>query len=108
MTRSRYILPDLMLLLAKEMSSQVMRPDFNLIRGTNDFSLGKLHGIGQDRFGKMWFTDQTNNCLICYDGYPMSILRNDPRNGDSQSSNTEALQLYFELRSLRFLRKIDE
>jgi len=105
MIRSRYILPDLMLLLAKEMSSQVIRPDFNLIRGTNDFSLGKVNSIGQDRFGNMWFTDQTNNCLTCYDGYPMSILRNDPRNGNSQSSNGEALQLDFELQSLRFLKK---
>ena len=105
MTRSRYILPDLMLLLAKEMSSQVMRPDFNLIRGTNDFSLGKLHGIGQDRFGKMWLTDQTNNCLICYDGYLMKKFRNDRRDGHSLSSNAEALQLYLELRSLRFFKK---
>ena len=101
MIRSRYILPDLMLLLAKEMSSQVIRPDFNLIRGINDFSLGKVNSIGQDRFGNMWFTDQTNNCLTCYDGYPMSILRN----GNSQSSNGEALQLDFELQSLRFLKK---
>lgn len=31
----------------------------------------------------MWFCDQTNQCLIRYDGYRMKTYRNDPKNSNS-------------------------
>src|SRR5436190_18766763 len=107
MTRIRRILAMILLLLEKKAPWQIIQTDFNLARGANDFSLGKI-SLAQDRFGYMWFTDQTNNCLVRYDGNRMKIFRNDPGDSNSLTPNTEALQLYLELESLRFVKKIHE
>lgn len=85
MFRFRHSLFTLLFLLTKDCSSQAIPPAFNLVRGTNDFSIGKVTSIAQDRFGYMWFTDQTNNCLVRYDGYRVKIFRNDPSDSNSLS-----------------------
>ena len=41
----------------------------------------------QDKYGYMWFADQTNDCLVRYDGYRMKIFHNDP--ADSNSVGTK-------------------
>ena len=78
----------LLCLLTKDCCSQNVLPAFNLVHGTNDFSIGKVTSIAQDRFGYMWFTDQTNNCLVRYDGYRVKIFRNDPADSNSLSKTS--------------------
>ena len=51
---------------------------FTLVPGTNGISLGKINAITQDKWGYMWFVDQTNKCIIRFDGYRMKTYRNDP------------------------------
>ena len=70
-------------LFAKESPAQKAPLDFNLIPGTNGISLGKINGITQDKWGYMWFVDQTNRCLIRFDGYRMKTYRNDPLDTNS-------------------------
>ncbi len=80
----------LLLLVAKHGISQVVLPAFNLVRGTKDFTIGKVVSMAQDKYGYMWFADQTNNCLVRYDGYHMKVYRNDP--GDTNSINTKTFE----------------
>src|SRR6266508_3957386 len=63
---------------SKESSAQKAQLDFDLVAGNNGISLGKINGITQDKWGYMWFVDQTNRCLIRFDGYRMKTYRNDP------------------------------
>ena len=79
----RYIIQVLMLLIAQVSASQFVQPDFNLVSGNNGISLGKINGITQDKWGYMWFVDQTNRCLIRFDGYRMKTYRNDPLDTNS-------------------------
>ena len=79
----RYIIPVLMLLIAQVSASQSVQPEFDLVPGTNGISLGKINGITQDKWGYMWFVDQTNRCIIRYDGYRMKTYRNDPSDTNS-------------------------
>jgi ligand-binding sensor domain-containing protein len=58
----------LLLLFAQHGISQIVQPDFNIVRGTSTFTLGKVNSIAQDKYGYMWFADQTNKCLARYDG----------------------------------------
>src|SRR5882672_1524260 len=74
----RYIVQVLMLLIAEVSASQFVQFDFTLVPGNNGISLGKINGITQDKWGYMWFVDQTNKCLIRFDGYRMKTYRNDP------------------------------
>jgi hypothetical protein len=41
---------------------------FKLLPGKNGAALGKIVGITRDRHGAMWFADQTNRCIIRFDG----------------------------------------
>src|SRR5258706_15990590 len=79
----RYIIQVLMLLIAQVSASQFVRPEFDLVSGKNGISLGKINGITQDKWGYMWFVDQTNRCLIRFDGYRMKTYRNDPLDTNS-------------------------
>jgi ligand-binding sensor domain-containing protein len=90
MISSRHTLLALALLFIKQSDSQVMQPEFNLVRGTNDYLLGKVNGIAQDRFGYMWFADNSNGCLVRYDGYRMKIFSHNP--ADTNSLNKSPLE----------------
>lgn len=79
----RYIIQVLMLLIAQVSMSQFVQPEFDLVSGNNGISLGKINGITQDKWGYMWFVDQTNRCLIRFDGYRMKTYRNDPLDSNS-------------------------
>lgn len=74
------------LLFAKKNTAQIVRHDFNLVRGTNSYTFGKVVSMAQDRFGYMWFADQ-NCCLVRYDGYRTKIFRNNPGDTNSVASN---------------------
>ncbi len=78
----------LLLIVAKSGFAQVVQPSFNIVRGTNTFSLGKVVSMTQDKHGYMWFADQTNGALVRYDGYRMKIFRNDPADSNSVGTKT--------------------
>jgi signal transduction histidine kinase/ligand-binding sensor domain-containing protein len=73
----------LLLLFAQHSFSQVGQPYFNIVRGTSTFTLGKVNSMAQDKYGYMWFTDQTNGCVVRYDGYQIKTYYHDPADSNS-------------------------
>ena len=63
--------------------AQTQQVKFSLITGTNGVSLGKINAITQDRYGFIWFADQTNRCITRFDGSHMKRFQNDPKNPNS-------------------------
>ncbi|MEO7394859.1 MAG: two-component regulator propeller domain-containing protein, partial [Chitinophagaceae bacterium] len=84
-SNGRCIIIILVLLFAKYGISQVVLPDFNLVRGTKSFTLGKVNSMAQDKYGYMWFSDNSNGCLVRYDGYHTKVFRHDPNDSNSVS-----------------------
>ena len=41
---------------------------FRQLFGSEDITLGKINAIAQDQYGFLWLSDQTNGCIIRYDG----------------------------------------
>ncbi len=72
-----------LLFLTKENSGQTQQISFNLISGTNGVSLGKINAITEDKYGFMWFSDQTNRCVVRYDGSFMTRYQNNPDDPNS-------------------------
>src|SRR3954469_24497294 len=72
----------------KQSFSQIIQPEFNIVKGTNAFTLGKVVSMAQDKYGYMWFADQTNGSLVRFDGYRMKIYHNDPADSNSVGSKT--------------------
>ena len=72
-----------LLLVAKESRAQTQQIKFNLIKGSNGVSLGKINCIMQDNHGFIWLSDQTNRCIVRYDGNTMTRYQNDPKNPNS-------------------------
>jgi signal transduction histidine kinase/ligand-binding sensor domain-containing protein len=70
----------LLLSLAKDVASQTQQVKFNAVSGTNGVSLGKINAITRDKYGFMWFSDQSNRCIVRFDGSHMTRYQNDPRN----------------------------
>src|SRR6266516_99926 len=73
----------MLVLITPSVNAQRQPLDFDLVSGTNGISLGKINGITQDKWGYMWFVDQTNKYLIRFDGYRMKTYRNDPLDTNS-------------------------
>ncbi len=69
-----------LLFLVLESSSQTQQVKFNAVSGTNGVSLGKINGMTRDKYGFMWFSDQSNRCIVRFDGSHMTRYQNDPRN----------------------------
>ncbi|MDZ7646444.1 MAG: two-component regulator propeller domain-containing protein [Cytophagales bacterium] len=44
---------------------------FNHLIGSNGITLGKINAITQDKLGFIWLSDQSNRCLVRYDGNHM-------------------------------------
>jgi len=72
-----------MLLIAQVGVAQFVQPDFNLVSGKNGISFGKINGITQDKWGYMWFVNQTTRCLTRFDGNRIKTYRNDPLDTNS-------------------------
>src|SRR5271169_704449 len=72
-----------LLFLVFDSSAQTHDPKFNLVTGADGLTFGKINSITRDRQGVMWFTDQTNQCLVRYDGTHMTRYQNDPKNPNS-------------------------
>ena len=79
----KYCIVIFLLILSMEIFSQTQDIKFNLITGSNGISLGKINGMTRDLHGVMWFSDQTNRCIVSYDGNRMTRYQNDPRKTNS-------------------------
>ncbi|QBA63132.1 ligand-binding sensor domain-containing protein [Muriicola soli] len=51
-----------------KIQAQSTNLNFEQIAKVEDISLGKINAITQDSYGFMWFSDQTNRCILRYDG----------------------------------------
>lgn len=82
MKRTIYSLITILLVIpAHDIFSQQPRQiKFDLVSGTNGVSLGKINGIVRDNRGFMWFSDQTNRCIVRFDGTHMTKYVHDPNN----------------------------
>ena len=69
-----------LLFLAFNSHSQTQQVKFNPVTGTNGVSLGKINGMAKDKYGFIWFSDQSNRCIIKFDGSHMTRYQNDPKN----------------------------
>ena len=72
-----------LLIFSKESSAQTQDVKFTLVTGSNGVSLGKINGMTRDVHGVMWFSDQTNRCVVSYDGNRMTRYQNDPKKPNS-------------------------
>jgi len=71
------------MLLSRVGFAQTNEVRFHLITGSNGINLGKINSIAQDKFGRMWFSDQTNGCITRYDGSLMTRYLHDYKNPNS-------------------------
>ena len=78
----QYILVSL-LFFVFDSNAQTQQVKFNPVTGTNGVSLGKINNIVRDKYGFMWFSDQSNRCIIRFDGSHMTRYQNDPKNPNS-------------------------
>ena len=62
---------------------QSREPRFSLISGADGITPGKINCITRDREGVLWLSDQTNKCIIRYDGTHMRRYLNDPKDTNS-------------------------
>ena len=69
-----------LLFLIKDSAAQTQQVKFNPVTGTNGVSLGKINAITRDKYGFIWFSDQSNRCIVRFDGSHMTRYQNDPRN----------------------------
>ena len=72
-----------LLIIVKNSAAQTEQIKFTPVSGTNGVSLGKINAITRDRHGFIWFSDQSNRCIIRYDGSHMTRYQNDPKNTNS-------------------------
>ena len=73
----------ILLFLKEDCHAQTQEVKFKLLAGTSGISLGKVNSITRDRHGVMWFSDQTNNSIVSYDGTRMRRYQYDPKNPNS-------------------------
>src|ERR1035438_3291771 len=62
---------------------QTHEPKFNLNTGADGITPGRINGMTRDPQGVMWFSDQTNRGIICYDATHMKRFLNDPKDSNS-------------------------
>jgi signal transduction histidine kinase/ligand-binding sensor domain-containing protein/DNA-binding response OmpR family regulator len=67
--------------------AQTRHLKFDRITGTKEVSLGTINAITQDKFGFIWFSDETNHCITRYDGNSMKQYRHDHADSTSIGSN---------------------
>jgi signal transduction histidine kinase/ligand-binding sensor domain-containing protein len=71
------------LALSKGNNAQTENVRFDLFSGVNGVTLGKINGMVRDKYGFLWFSDQSNRCIIRFDGSHMVRYQNDPQNPNS-------------------------
>ena len=68
-----------LIFILQNSQAQTQQVKFNLITGAYGISLGKINTIIQDHHGFIWLSDQSNRCIIRYDGTHMIRYQNDPK-----------------------------
>jgi len=62
---------------------QTREPKFSLIPRADGIPPGRINCIARDREGVTWLSDQSNKCIIRYDGTHMKRYLNDPKDSNS-------------------------
>jgi signal transduction histidine kinase/ligand-binding sensor domain-containing protein len=65
------VIPVFIFLNFTSLMAQEQQLSFEHVTGTNGISLGKINAIMQDNNGFIWLSDQTNRCIVRYDGNTM-------------------------------------
>ena len=76
----------LLLFRLGETHAQTQEVKITPIPGASGLTLGKINDIVQDKYGFMWFMDQTNQYVVRYDGSTMKRYTYDETNPDSPNS----------------------
>src|SRR5688500_17575734 len=77
---------------AEHCVAQTQSIKFNRVVGSNGISLGKISSMIQDKYGFMWLSDQTNQCVFRFDGRNMIRFKKELRNPNSLGgTNPECL-----------------
>ena len=79
----RHCILIVILIISINSISQTQQIKFNLVAGSNGITLGKINGMTRDKYGFMWFSDESNRCIVRFDGSHMTRYQNDPRNPNS-------------------------
>jgi signal transduction histidine kinase/ligand-binding sensor domain-containing protein len=78
------ILPVMFVLaIADHSVAQTQGTRFNLIQESNGITLGMINSVVQDGHGFIWLSDQTNQCIVRYDGRTMTRYKAEVRNPNS-------------------------
>ena len=80
-----YFILIFLLVLTKESTAQIQEAKFNPFTGTDGIILGKINGMTRDKYGFMWFSDESNRCIIRFDGSNMTRYQyqDDPQKTNS-------------------------
>ena len=70
-------------IFSKEITAQTQDVRFTLVTGGNGISFGKINAFLRDKYGFIWLSDQSNGCIIRYDGNQLVRYKNMPRNPNS-------------------------
>jgi signal transduction histidine kinase/ligand-binding sensor domain-containing protein len=63
--------------------SQGKAPQFELLTAFNGISIGKINAMTQDKYGYLWLSDQSNRCLLRFDGSRLTRYFNEANNNNS-------------------------
>ena len=78
MLRTCILLLVVIVFISNSVFAQTSHPNFKLIQSKSGISLGKINAITQDHYGFLWFSDQTNRCILRYDGSQMTRYPYEP------------------------------
>ena len=65
------------------MNAQIQDIKFNQFTGTNGVGLGKINNMVRDKYGFLWLSDESNRCIIRFDGSHMTRYQYEPQNPNS-------------------------
>ena len=65
------MIPVVTFFIFNDIQAQKRQLSFEQVSGTSGISLGKINAILQDNYGFIWLSDQTNRCIVRYDGNSM-------------------------------------
>ena len=69
--------------MVQRIHAQTQEVKFNLFTGTSGVTLGKINGMVRDKYGFLWLSDQSNRCIVRFDGSHMTRYQNNPQNSNS-------------------------
>ena len=83
MKQSTFTLIILFNIYSYKSPAQTRHLKFDKITGSKGVALGTVNAIAQDKFGFIWFSDETNHCITRYDGSSMKRYKHDPTDPNS-------------------------